>query len=185
MKKFSILRHSKGFMLTELMVVLALLGIVLALGYMFYGFGTRAFSTGEKRAIAQQSVRTGADFITRQIRFADELTLDPSGETIGYYYIYQDGNSVHYKYIDPDGSDDIDRVLLDSAADEIGYAVSFDAIETSSPAYALLVTFTITAEDIYSLSTDVYIMNITKSDNYTDNSSLGTSVSAVEFKKPN
>jgi prepilin-type N-terminal cleavage/methylation domain-containing protein len=116
------LRNNQGITLVELMVTLALLGIVLALGYLYFGFGVQAFQRGEKQSIAQQAVRLTADYITVELRFAKQIEINPDGgitET-GYRYIYLEDDSIYYR--DELGND---RCLADSDADGMPYSITF------------------------------------------------------------
>ena len=177
-----IIRKQCGFTVVELMVVLALLGIVLALGYMFFGFGISTFARGERQTIAQQEIRRGAEFITSELRFANKITIEPADLTEGgYYYIYQEGDSVVYK--DKSGQE---RVVLDSSADGITYLISFneESVQESRD-YGLIIKFVLEAEDnLYVLDTNVYIMNLRNKNNYQDLSTQNGSASAIKFSKP-
>lgn len=179
------LNKQGGFSLVELLIVLALLGLVLALGYMYFGFGLSTYARGERQSIAQQSIRQGADFITSELRYADEIILDPTDlNKAGYYYILQDGTSVIYYYIDNGGNQVQTRTILDSALDEIDYEISFveDTLLTQV-SYRLILEFNLTADDgLYSLDTKVNILNLNEADKY--QSEEGDSFSAVKFKKP-
>lgn len=71
----------KGITLLELVVSLAILGIVLAVGYSFFGFGADSHSRGEQKAIAHQNVRLVVHYIDRQLRYATlvEVLEDADG----------------------------------------------------------------------------------------------------------
>lgn len=115
-------KKSDGFSIVELLVVLSLLGIVLALGYMYFGFGVKAYDRGEQRAIAQQASRLASGFITSEIRFANEIEINPSDSSFenGYRYIYIEDESI--KHINENGNE---RILADSSADDMDYSIFF------------------------------------------------------------
>jgi|GEM_PF-1131779 len=115
-------KKSDGFSIVELIVVLSLLGIVLALGYMYFGFGVKAYDRGEQRAIAQQASRLASGFITSEIRFANEIEINPSDSSFenGYRYIYIEDESI--KHINENGNE---RILADSSADDMDYSIFF------------------------------------------------------------
>ncbi|MDW7740392.1 MAG: prepilin-type N-terminal cleavage/methylation domain-containing protein [Bacillota bacterium] len=115
--------NQNGFMLVELLIALALLGVVLALGYMFFNFGTQAFNIGERRAIAQQAARITSDFITSELRFAKEIEINPDEAEMvnGYWYFYlSEDNSIIYR-----DQNENERIMADSLADDMLYSIYF------------------------------------------------------------
>lgn len=178
-----LIKKTGGFSVVELIMVLALLGIVLGLGYMFFSFGSNTFARGERRSIAQQSIRRAADFITSEIRYADVLELNPnlSVKETGWHYIYQQGGSVIYR--DAGGSEEI---ILDSTLDKMAYSISFEEESTKELIdFVLILVFTLAAEDdLFSLDTSVHIINLVKQENYLDASGSGGPAPAVRYKKP-
>jgi type IV pilus assembly protein PilW len=63
-----------GFTLAELLVVMAIIGVVLGAIYGVFTSSDRSYRTQDRVANAQQSVRVGIDFMVRDIRMAG---LDP------------------------------------------------------------------------------------------------------------
>jgi len=122
MSKNRFLKPEHGLSVVELMIVLSLLSIVLAIGYLYFGFGAQAFERGERLSIAQQSSRLASIFITREIRFANEIIINPaeSGFAGGYRYIFLENESI--KFRDESGST---KVLADSEADGFDYYIFF------------------------------------------------------------
>ncbi len=112
-----------GLTVLELMVAISLLGIVLALGYMYFSYGVQAFDRGERRTIAQSAARLTSDFITSELRFAKEIEINPAenpGDSSGYCYIYEESNSI--KFMDENGNI---RILADSNADDMLFSILF------------------------------------------------------------
>jgi len=91
MKAF--LLNKKGFTLVELMIAIALLGIVMTLGYSYYYYGTRSFSVGESQATVQQEVRTASRTITSEIRNATRVSSSEFDDEALFYCIKRDGNN--------------------------------------------------------------------------------------------
>jgi len=87
--------NNRGFTLVELIISLALLTVVLGLGYNLYFFANQAYAKAEARWIAQQNAQSAADFITKEMHTAYQLQLDPAGEPADdEYSIYlSNGNS--------------------------------------------------------------------------------------------
>lgn len=86
------LRNSRGVTLIELIIALALLSMVLAVGYNYYFFENKTYTIGSNQSNVQRDIRLASDFITREVRNAIELEL-VSSPTIGdgYNYIYLNG----------------------------------------------------------------------------------------------
>jgi prepilin-type N-terminal cleavage/methylation domain-containing protein len=147
-------KNQKGFTLVELMVVLALLGIVLGLGYMFLNFGVMSFNRGERHAIAQQAARITSVYITNELRFAREIEINPVEETMesGYRYFYlSENNSIIFH--DESGNE---IILADSAADDMDYSIYFTSNIPDD-----VVIFDIEADGgFYSLNSRVQALNI-------------------------
>ena len=118
----SALKKSDGISIVELLVVLSLLGIVLALGYTYFAFGVRAYDRGEQHAIAQQASRLASGFITSEIRFANEIEINPDDNNFesGYRYIYVENESI--KHVNENGNV---RILADSNVDGMDYRIFF------------------------------------------------------------
>jgi len=178
-------KKQDGFTVVELMIALALLLIILATGYMFFGFGFRSFNRGEQRAIAQQSIRTAAAFISSEIRYANLITINP--ETVStsddFNYIYLNGDSVYYqdkdKSIPP-------KTLLDGTVDQMSYSIIFmeDSYVVASSKVTLVLAFNLAADSIYSLDTNVFILNLEDSSNYNDLSAQTGNVTGIKYQKP-
>jgi len=67
---------NKGFTLVEIMVALALSGIVMASIYMAFLSQQRSYLAQDQVSAMQQNIRAGLDIMTREIRMAG---FDPSG----------------------------------------------------------------------------------------------------------
>ncbi|MDW7651431.1 MAG: prepilin-type N-terminal cleavage/methylation domain-containing protein [Bacillota bacterium] len=91
------LRNQRGLSLAELVVVIALLGIVLAIGYTFYFFGVRAFNVGEDQSNVQRDIRIASSVITKEIRNATVVELVYTDAADGYHYIYFDSGNIKHR----------------------------------------------------------------------------------------
>ena len=117
-----IIKKQDGFTLVELLIILFLIGIVLYLGLLYFNYSARALERGEQKTIAQQTTRSTSDFITREIRFAKEIEINPEGELSdsGYNYIYLENNSIIFR-----DANENERVLADSDLDDVPYSIYF------------------------------------------------------------
>lgn len=101
-----ITNNNFGFSLIEVIIAIAILGVVMAAISSVNLFGLRSFKFSEVRSSNQFDVRMPVDFISREIRFAKEMTIindyvqipvdnDNDGEIdveSSYRYIYLDEN---------------------------------------------------------------------------------------------
>ena len=71
--------NNDAFTLVELLIAMAITGIVMGSIYGIFASSNRSYNTQDKVAEVQQSVRVGIDFMVRDIRMAG---LDPLGSAI-------------------------------------------------------------------------------------------------------
>lgn len=93
------LKKNKGFMLTELVVTLSIIGIVISVVVFVQRWGMMSYKLAEDRAVLQKEVRVVADHLTKDIRFAsyilplERMESDPDEN---YCYLYlEDGNIIN------------------------------------------------------------------------------------------
>lgn len=67
--------NQRGITLVELLVVLVLFGLILNLGFLFFGFGNTLFVQGESKATIQQNMRLAMNMIVREVRFASQVVI--------------------------------------------------------------------------------------------------------------
>ena len=89
-----IFRDQRGFTLTELLMVTAVLGLVMAAVSAIQQQGQEAYTYGSNRVEAQQNARVALDVITRELRSAQSLvTLGGAGDLT-----FLDQNSTQVQY---------------------------------------------------------------------------------------
>jgi Tfp pilus assembly protein PilW len=64
-----------GLTIIELMIALAIMLLVLAIGFNFFFLTLKAYETGENLSEVQFDVRMAADFITRELRYVNSISL--------------------------------------------------------------------------------------------------------------
>lgn len=69
-----ILRNQRGFTLTEMLVVTAVLGLVLAAVFLIQQNGQQAYVWGSNRVETQQNARVALDLMLRELRSATAVT---------------------------------------------------------------------------------------------------------------
>lgn len=89
------LRDQRGFTLTELLVVTAVLAIVLGAVILIQQKGQEAYIMGSNRVETQQNARVALDLMTRELRSATAITAIPSGTNMSF--TDQNGASVQYQ----------------------------------------------------------------------------------------
>ncbi len=60
-------KRERGYTLLEVMIVVALLAVVVGVGYSIYVMGIRAYTMAVRRMEVQQNVRSAASFIQRRL----------------------------------------------------------------------------------------------------------------------
>ncbi len=173
------INKQEGLGLVELLIVLVLLNLVLSVGYMFFSFGVEVYNRGEKKAIAQQAARLTSDFITAEVRYGKDITVNPDNgiNDLDFHYIFLENNSIKYRSINYPATPD--RILADSQADKMNFTIEFSA-ETD---YDLII-FKITADqDFYELETKVHALNMSL-DRSSDLEVQTGDISIIRYKKP-
>ena len=90
-------RCERGFTLTELVVVMAVLGLVLAGVFAIQHQGTQSYLMGASRVEVQQNARTALELMVRELRSAQTLTVvgGPGDVT----FVDQNGVTVRYQLV--------------------------------------------------------------------------------------
>ena len=129
------LNNKKGFTLVELIVVLALLGVILAGSYSILSFGNTVHRMGIDEFEIQASARLTAQHISNVARYASATFTIPkssfkeSNLTDGWDYIgIMDGEVVLYKYEQQGGVWDHYKTVVAPKSDKINYEIFFNKV---------------------------------------------------------
>lgn len=125
MNKKKYIFSNRGFTLVEIIVAIAIAGIISLIALKLFSFGNDTLNKTEDRSYNQMSVRNASIAITDRIRYAKELQLvkdidipsghtDPSIAGDGYDYIYFDKSDSSLKIIYEEGGTKKERKYLDS-----------------------------------------------------------------------
>jgi prepilin-type N-terminal cleavage/methylation domain-containing protein len=160
-----IFRSCLGFTLIELMVTLALLGLVIAGGLSFYFFADRAFMSGSELADVQADMQLAMLRITEEVRLAHRLEVISEFDS-GKPVPVDDPDDIHYLYVD-DGSiflktKNFNRSILqaDSGA---GYSINFEMVEQDDKKLDNMLALTLSTEHPkvdYKLGSELQILNL-------------------------
>lgn len=95
----------QGVTLIELIIVVAIIGIVITLGFSFVIFGQNVFGKGSTQAEIQSELRLASDIVKNELRYATMVELIPAVGTVvnGSSYIYINGNRLIYDKVDSVG----------------------------------------------------------------------------------
>lgn len=176
------MNDERGFLLTELTVTIALLVVVLAVGFIFFFFCQRSFSEGEKKTIVQSNVRLAANYITKEVRYADNISTTMPDDTNGrtYYCLKLNDNNLKKETKGDNGSTQSSQTIT---RDDCLTGLSFSLDKKGNNKVAL--KFTITGND-GTLKNDIVI----ESEMLLENISVSeitkiTNAPTIYFTKPN
>jgi prepilin-type N-terminal cleavage/methylation domain-containing protein len=79
-----VLRDERGFTLTELLVVTAVLGLILAAVVVLQQRGQEAYLFGSHRVEVQQNNRAALELMVRELRSANSITAIPSATNLTF-----------------------------------------------------------------------------------------------------
>ena len=89
------LRNARGFTLAELLVVMAVTGLVMAGAFALQHQGTQSYLTGAARVEVQQNARMVLERMVRELRSARSVTAIGGPEDITF--VHENGNTVRYQ----------------------------------------------------------------------------------------
>jgi len=89
------LRDQRGFTLTELLVVAAVLGMILAAVVFVQQQGQQAYIFGSHRVEVQQNNRAALELMVRELRSATSVTAVPSATNLTF--LDENGNTIQYQ----------------------------------------------------------------------------------------
>ncbi len=115
----SLLLDQRGFSLAELLMVVAILGLMLAGLVFVQQQGQQSYLMGAHRVEAQQNARVALDLMVRELRSAQTITAVPSGTDITF--VDENGVTIQYQL----SGTTINRITGGVATPLIGGAQTF------------------------------------------------------------
>ena len=91
---FEKLKSSQGVTIIELMIALAIFGLVISVAFAIQSYGIASFTRGESLVTRQQNIRMVTRILSEEIRFAQDVVVDYSLEGPDYIYYWADDGSI-------------------------------------------------------------------------------------------
>lgn len=147
------LKNISGFTMVELILTMGLTSVVLAVGFSIYFSGHNMFNISTDQSFAQRNARIAADYITRNIRSAKELSAEEDGIS---------SNNIEYYALMVDGDNLVKQVKKSGSVVSMTKICEIDSIIFSSGTDGMLHIFIKSNENAqeYELDFDVKLLNI-------------------------
>ncbi len=180
-------KNAQGFTLIEVVVSMAILGLVLSMAYSLMGFSQKSLRSSNDYYDIQNDIRLASSYLCDQVRYATELNIIPADAVktdaaYNYFYI-QDGSLHQAKYVAATGTYD-ERTIANSLSDAESH---FSVTNSTSTTLEIILTAQRDGKS-YSISTNLNLENLPLSSgsHYIGVSDLGGSLSdvAIQYKTP-
>lgn len=127
-------RDQQGFSLAELLVAMAVIGLVMAGVFVIQRGGQQAYLLGSGRVETQQNARVALDLMTRELRSAGSITT--IGSTTDITFVDENGSTIEYAIA--------------------GSTLNRTVNGTTTPLIGGVSTLAITAYSVYDVSSGTY-----------------------------
>lgn len=169
-------RKKKGVTLVELVIVSSMLVVIVSLAFSLYFFGTKSFQNGVSRSNVQQNINMAANAITKELRYATEISIidRPIVFNNDYRYIFMnDDNLIEF------WSKNAIKLIPATATEGITYSLSFKSKSAGSVAGKIL-GFSLNAAGAqnYGIESDIFPLNMASS-------IIGSNNTAIAYKVAN
>ena len=144
------LRNQRGFVLSELLVVTAVIVLVMAGIFAIQRGGQQAYLLGSNRVETQQNARVALHLISRELRTASSITT--VGGSADITFVDQSGVTIRYCW-----SSSSTECSSSGERSRLNRVVS----GTVTPVIGGVQTFTLTAYSVYDVSSDTYTTTTT------------------------
>lgn len=148
--------NNKGITLIELLIVLAIMGIILQVIYSVFFVGNKSFIIGKEKGFAQQDARLIAEIVTKELRTAKEVSIDLSTISGNYYFLEFDKDNSRLIKQDKD-KDKPPMIVAEGSIEKLSF--NRDTEDTSG-----VISVTIIVKEnnqSFSLDFDILLENLT------------------------
>ena len=168
------MKNHRGATLLEIIIALAIVGLLVALAFNLLFFGNEIFAKGSDQYQVQTSVRLSTTGITEAVRFASVVSIETSKPVTfedPYHYIYYENESVYYSYLD---ADDNRQTRL------LGVEVKDLSFTKASPNLLNLSIRGLEEDQAYSIDMDVGLPNMSIKNNEILGETSGTALKLLK-----
>lgn len=147
--------HKKGFTLIEVIASIAILAVVISMGYSLYIYGVKSFNIGTNKINSSENMRIAADYITRELRNATSVQIlgsIPSSPDSSKNYIYAENGVLKCK------KNTAASVTICGNSNYAALSLNF-SVNVSNSKILTLNVMTDSAS-VSSISSDIYILNL-------------------------
>lgn len=152
-------KDTRGFTLIEVIVAMAILGLVVSMAYSLMGFSQKSLRSSSNSYDIQNDVRLASGYLCDQIRYATELDIIPldavKTDTAYNYFYIQDGSLHQAKYVAATGTYD-DRTIASSLSNDV--ADPYFSAAADSTTLGIVLTAQQDGKS-YSVNTDLNLEN--------------------------
>lgn len=120
-KLIEIINNNKALTLIEIIVTMAILGIIIAFIFSFQNFETKIFNRTVTKSDLQSDIRTAADYIVNELRNATEISLSTPANPSNYNRIYINANQIAIDKAD--GSNEFRTEAVIAETDDLSFSV--------------------------------------------------------------
>jgi prepilin-type N-terminal cleavage/methylation domain-containing protein len=89
------IKNQKGFSLIEMMVVVAILGVIVLALVTFFTGGTKSWVAGQYQLTAQRNARQAMDRMVREIREGNNFAIGAGNDSVTISYLSSFDIQVH------------------------------------------------------------------------------------------
>jgi prepilin-type N-terminal cleavage/methylation domain-containing protein len=177
---FDMIKRKKGLTLVEVMVTIAILGIVMSVVFSFLIFGNRTFNKDMTQYDIQSNTRLASDSLSEVLQYAVELELvDPPVSAIAddnlYNFIYFENNKIVHSMYVPGGlprkvmifDGPFTNTSYFEAVSEYGITLNFEANDANSD---------------YKINKAINLFNLKLKSKTINNFVAGTKKMAIQYK---